>query len=66
LYRAIAYTVCGGLIYAMILYIAWEVLSAEKYQTALLPVIAYNVPWGIVPLLLVFRLYAGGQKTGEQ
>jgi hypothetical protein len=66
LFRAIAYTICGGLIYAMILYIAWEVLSANQYQTALLPVIAYNVPWGIVPLLLVFRLYAGGQKTGEQ
>lgn len=66
LYRAIAYTVSGGLIYAMILYITWEVLSAAQYQTALLPVIVYNVPWGIVPLLLVFRLYAGGRKTGEQ
>jgi hypothetical protein len=65
LYRAIAYTVSGGLIYAMILYITWEVMSAKQYGTALLPVIIYNVPWGIVPLLLVFRLYFGGQKTGE-
>lgn len=66
LYRAIAYTVSGGLIYAMILYITWEVMSASQYNTALLPVIAYNLPWGIVPLLLVVRLYCGGKKTGER
>jgi hypothetical protein len=65
LFRAIAYTVCGGLIYAMVLYLTWEVLSAERYRTALLPVIAYNLPWGLVPLLLVLRLYRGGLKTGE-
>lgn len=66
LYRAIAYSVSGGLIYAMILYITWEVMSAEKYHTALLPVIAYNVPWGIIPLLLIFRLYYGAKIQGEK
>jgi len=65
LYRAIAYSVCGGLIYAMILYITWEVMSAAKYQTALIPVIAYNIPWGIVPLLFIFRLYYGGKNQPE-
>lgn len=65
LYRAIGYTVSGGLIYAMILYMTWEVMSASHYRTALLPVTVYNVPWGIVPLLLVIRLYCGGRKIGE-
>jgi emopamil binding protein len=62
LYRALGYSVSGGLIYAMILYITWEVMNAEIYKTALIPVIAYNVPWGLVPLLLIFRLYFGGQR----
>lgn len=66
LYRAIGYTVSGGLIYAMILYMTWEIMSAHQYGTALLPVAVYNMPWGIIPLLLVLRLYRGGQKTGEQ
>ncbi|HEY3699710.1 MAG TPA: hypothetical protein VGK97_10290 [Spongiibacteraceae bacterium] len=65
LYRTIAYVVCGGLIYAMILYITWEVMTAEKYHAALMPVIGYNIPWGIVPLLFVFRLYFGAKKLGE-
>jgi hypothetical protein len=66
LYRAIGCTVSGGLIYAMILYLTWEAMSAAQYGTALLPVALYNLPWGIIPLLLVIRLYRGGQTTGEQ
>lgn len=66
LYRALAYSVSGGLIYAMILYLTWEVMSAQTYQTALLPVIAYNVPWGLVPLLLIVRLYRGAKISGVQ
>jgi hypothetical protein len=66
LFRAIACTVCGGLIYAMTLYLAWEILSADRYRTALIPVIAFNLPWGLVPLLLVIRLYFGGLGTGGQ
>jgi hypothetical protein len=63
LYRAIGYTVSGALIYAMVLYLSWEVLEAQRYGTALIPVIAYNVPWGIVPLLLVVRLYRGSRRV---
>lgn len=61
LYRSIGYTVGGALIYAMVLYLTWEVLEAGKYGTALFPVIAYNAPWGVVPLLLVVRLYRGSR-----
>jgi hypothetical protein len=59
LFRAVGYTVSGALIYAMVLYLTWEVMSAKQYGTALLPVIGYNLPWGLVPLLLVIRLYRG-------
>jgi hypothetical protein len=62
LFRVIAYTVSGALIYAMVLYLTWEVLSARQYGTALAQVISYNAPWGIVPLLLVVRLYRGSRS----
>ncbi len=65
-YRACGYTVSGALIYAMVLYIVWEVMQADVYHTALVPVITYNIPWGMVPLLLVFRLYYGAKKIGER
>ncbi len=61
LFRAVGYSVSGALIYAVVLYLSWEVLSAKQYGTSLLPVIGYNLPWGLVPLLLVFRLYRGGK-----
>ena len=64
-YRAIGYTVSGGLIYAMVLYIVWEVMTAKHYQAALIPVIGYNIPWGIIPLMYVLRLYYGGKQTSS-
>lgn len=65
LYRSVAYTVSGALIYAMLLYISWEILEAKRYGTSLFPVIAYNIPWGLVPLLLVVRLYRGANRMKE-
>ena len=62
-YRAVGYTVSGALIYAMVLYLTWEALQAGKYGTALIPVIAYNAPWGLVPLLLVVRLFRGSRRS---
>jgi len=64
LYRAVAYSTCGAMIYAMVLYISWEVLEADRYATALGPVIGYNIPWGIMPLLLIIRLYRGSRFQG--
>jgi hypothetical protein len=46
----------------MALYLTWEVMSAKQHGTALLPVIGYNLPWGLVPLLLVIRLYRGARS----
>lgn len=63
LYRAFGYSVCGGLIYAMILYLSWEAMTAERYKAALPMVIAYNIPWGLIPLLYVFRLYHAGERS---
>jgi hypothetical protein len=60
-YRAIAYTASGALIYAMVLYLSWEIMSATRYHAFLPAVIGYNLPWGIVPLLLVIRLYRGAK-----
>jgi hypothetical protein len=65
LFRAIGFSVSGGLVYAMVLYITWEVLTAEQTGAQLLPVIAFNIPWGIVPLLLIIRLYLGMRNTSE-
>jgi len=65
LYRAVAYAVCGAMIYAMILYLGWEVLAADQYHTALGAVIGYNIPWGMVPLLLIVRLYRGSRREAE-
>jgi len=48
----------------MVLYISWEVLEADRYATALGPVIGYNIPWGIMPLLLIIRLYRGSRFQG--
>lgn len=59
LYRSVALVVCGGLIYAMVLYLSWEVLEADTWGTQLLPVILYNIPWGLVPLMYVVRLHKG-------
>lgn len=64
LYRVIAYCVSGALIYAMVLYLSWEAMTAAQYQAALLQVIAYNIPWGLVPLALIFRLYFGARQLG--
>lgn len=67
LFRTIASTVCGGLIYAMVLYMTWEVMEAETYSTDLLMVTIYNIPWGLVPLGLVIRLHKGLSHTaGEE
>ncbi|MDR3416844.1 MAG: hypothetical protein P4L83_11720 [Nevskia sp.] len=61
LYRAIGYSVSGALVYAMVLYLSWESLTARQYGAALGAVVAYNIPWGLVPLLLVVRLYRGSR-----
>jgi len=53
------------MIYAMILYLGWEVLAADQYHTALGAVIGYNIPWGMVPLLLIVRLYRGSRREAE-
>jgi len=49
----------------MILYLGWEVLAADQYHTALGAVIGYNIPWGMVPLLLIVRLYRGSRREAE-
>lgn len=61
LYRSVAFAVCGALIYAMVLYLSWEVLEADTWNTQLLPVILYNIPWGLVPLMYCVRLYKGAR-----
>lgn len=64
LYRAIGFSVCGGLVYAMVLYLLWEVLMVKQTGAQLLAVTAFNIPWGLVPLLLIVRLYWGMKKEG--
>ncbi|AXQ28715.1 hypothetical protein D0B54_08485 [Solimonas sp. K1W22B-7] len=61
LYRSVGLVVCGALVYAMVLYLSWEVLEADTWGTALLPVILYNLPWGLVPLLYAVRLHQGAK-----
>lgn len=59
LYRTVALTVSGALIYAMALYLSWEVLEADRTGANLAAVVGYNLPWGLIPLLLVIRLHRG-------
>ncbi|MGH8445672.1 MAG: EXPERA domain-containing protein [Solimonas sp.] len=63
LFRAIGYSVSGAAIYAMLLYLSWETMTAKQYQANLVAVWGYNLPWGVVPLLLIFRLYRGQQTV---
>lgn len=65
LYRTIATAVSGGLVYAMVLYLSWEVLEAPDTGADLPAVIGYNLPWGLVPLLLILRLHRGAVSGGS-
>lgn len=59
LYQAIGIAVSGAMVYAMILYCTWEVLTYQEIGSHLVGVIVFNIPWGIVPLLWIWRLFHG-------
>lgn len=56
-YRHLATFMAGMMIYSMILYLTWQILSVEETKANLQAVIVANGMWLFIFLMLLIRLY---------
>ncbi len=61
-YKGVATFCSGMMVFALLLYLSWELMTYKDTGARIMSVIVFNVPWLLMPIALMFRLYAVKDK----